>query len=112
REERWPGTRVQQAQLAAALSGDGNRSVSVPLISSWESRTNPKVPPQSRIEDIATFFASPRSFDGRVGRLLGPDEMDVQEQAAREKLLGELTRLRSAALGMPQPRADTPDTRQ
>ena len=112
REERWPGTRVQQAQLAAALSGDGNRSVSVPLISSWESRTNPKVPPQSRIEDIATFFASPRSFDGRVGRLLGPDEMDVQEQAAREKLLEELTRLRSAALGMPQPRADTPDTRQ
>ncbi len=111
REERWPGKRVQQAQLAAALSGDGRRSVSVPLISSWESQTNPKVPPASRVEDIATFFASPRSFDGRVGRLLGPDEMDVREQGARQELLEELTRLRGDALaapGVPQPRADTP----
>src|SRR5215469_12467222 len=97
REERWAGKKVNQAQLAAALSGDGRRSVSVPLISSWESRTNPTVPPRSRIEDIATFFASPRSFDGQVGRLLSPDEMTVQEWAEREKLLEELTRLRGAA---------------
>ncbi len=101
REEQWPGRKVNQAQLATALGGDGNRSVSVPLISSWESRTNPKVPPASRIEDIATFFASPRSFDGRVGRLLGSDEMTVQERAAREKLLQELTCLRREALDAP-----------
>jgi hypothetical protein len=99
REERWPGKKVMQAHLAAALSEDGRRSVSVPLISSWESQTNPKVPPESRVQDIATFFASPRSFDGHVARLLSPDEMTVQERAAKESLLEELTRLRDEALG-------------
>ena len=67
REGRWPGRKVNQAQLAEALSGNGNRSVSVPLISSWESQTNPKVPPAARLQDIATFFASSRSFDGQAG---------------------------------------------
>jgi transcriptional regulator with XRE-family HTH domain len=106
REEHWPGRKVKQEQLAAALGSDGRRPVSVPLISSWESRTNPKVPPPSRIEDIATFYASPRSFDGRIGRLLSLDEMTVQEKAAREELLEELTRLRGearAAQGPSQP---------
>lgn len=98
REECWPGRKVNQDQLAKALSGDGRRSVSVPLISSWESRKDPKVPPTSRIEDLATFFASPRSFDGKAGRLLSLDEMTAQEQAAREQLLQELVQLRSAAL--------------
>ena len=94
REERWPGRKVRQAQLAAALGGAG-KSVSVPLVSSWESHTNPKVPPLSRIQDIASFFASPRSFDGKVGRLLSLDELTAEERAAREELLRELTRLRS-----------------
>src|SRR5215472_10096379 len=98
REGHWPGKKVNQAQLAAALGGDGRRSVSVPLISSWESRTNPTVPPMPRIEDIATFFASARSFDGKVGHLLSPDEMTVQERAARVALLEDLTRLRRDAL--------------
>jgi hypothetical protein len=110
RERHWP-RKVNQSQLAAAL-GDGNRPVSVPLVSSWESRSNPAVPPVSRIEDIATFFASPRSFDGQAGRLLSPDEMTVPERAAREALLGELTRLRREALaasGSHGPRATPPD---
>jgi hypothetical protein len=102
REEPWPGIKVKQAQLAAALSG-GDRSVSVPLISSWESLTNPKVPPEYRIRDIATFFASPRSLDGQVAHLLSRDEMDVQEWAARENLLQELIRLRDEALAAPEP---------
>ena len=105
REERWPGRKVHQAQLAAALSGAG-KSVSVPLVSSWESRTNPQVPPASRIQDIATFFASPRSFDGKVGRLLGPSELSAPEQAAQEELLQELTRLRSEALKAPDLSSD------
>jgi hypothetical protein len=103
REEHWPGTKVNQAQLAAALGGDGNRPVSVPLVSSWESRTNPKVPPESRIRDIATFFASPRSFDGRAGRLLSSDEMTSQEKAAKDTLLRELIRLRNEALSAADP---------
>jgi hypothetical protein len=97
REGRWPGRKVYQAQLAKALSGAG-KSVSVPLVSSWESRTRPQVPPVSRIQDIATFFASERSFDGQVGRLLSLSELTAPEQAAREELLQELTRLRSEAL--------------
>jgi hypothetical protein len=56
------------------------------------------VPPASRIQDIARFFASPRSFDGQTGRLLRPDELTAQEQAAEEELLEELTRLRTEAL--------------
>src|SRR2546423_7690156 len=96
REEHWPGVKVKQAQLAAVLGG-----VSVPLISSWESQANPKVPPEPRIRDIATFFASPRSFDGQVGRLLSSDEMTVQEKAAKEQLVQELIRLRSEALDAP-----------
>ena len=113
RELHWPGRKVNQAQLAATLSLDGNRPASVPLISSWESRTNPVVPPVSRIQDIATFFASPRSFDGQAGRLLSPDEMTVPERAAREKLLEELTRLRSEALATSAPaglQRSSPDT--
>jgi hypothetical protein len=98
REEHWPGAKVNQAALAAALSGEGRRSVSVPLISSWESQANPKVPPASRIEDIATFFATPRSVNGKISCLLDPDEMTVQERAARDKLLQELTHLRMEAL--------------
>jgi hypothetical protein len=105
REERWPGMKVHQAQLAAALSGAG-KSVSVPLVSSWESRTSPQVPPASRIQDIATFFASPRSFDGKVGRLLSPSELTAPEQAAREDLLQELTRLRTEALVAPDRSSD------
>jgi hypothetical protein len=100
REEHWPGTKVKQAQLAEALGGGGNRPVSVPLISSWESRTNPKVPPADRIRDIATFFASPRSLDGQAGRLLSVNEMTPPERVAREQLLEELTRLRREALEM------------
>jgi hypothetical protein len=103
REDHWPGKKVNQDQLAAALGGDGRRPVSVPLISSWESRTNPKVPPASRIQDIARFYASPRSFDGHVGRLLSPDEMTVQEKVAGEQLLRELSHLRSEALATPGP---------
>lgn len=97
REQHWPGTKVTQSQLAAALGGDGKRSVSVPLISSWESQVSPTVPPAARIEDIALFFATRRSFDGQVGRLLSPDEMTTQEKAAQEDLAQELIRLRGEA---------------
>ena len=105
REGRWQGRKVRQAQLAAALGGAG-KSASVPLVSSWESHTNPKVPPLSRIQDIASFFASPRSFDGKVGRLLSLDELTAKERAAREELLRELTRLRTEALDAPDPARD------
>jgi hypothetical protein len=101
RELHFPGRKVNQSELAEALGGDGRRPASVPLISSWESHTNPKVPPPVRIRDIATFFASPRSLDGRVARLLAIDEMTASERVTMEQLLDELTRLRREALGAP-----------
>jgi hypothetical protein len=60
----------------------------------------------SRIQDIATFFASPRAFDEKTGRLLSPSELTAPEQAAREELLQELTRLRSEALEALDPSSD------
>ena len=112
REKGWPEGKLNQAQLAAALGGDGRRPVSVPLVSSWESRTNPSVPPEARIHDIARFFASPRSFDGQSGHLLNPDELTPEERETEEELLQELTRLRAEALdarGIARRPATTPD---
>jgi hypothetical protein len=93
---------VTQLQLAAALSGDGRKSASVPLISSWESRTSPKPPPTARLHDYATFFATRRSVGGPVARLLGPEELTEDELTARQELLDELTTLRDAAQGASQ----------
>jgi hypothetical protein len=93
---------VTQLQLAAALGGNGKKSVSVPLISTWESRTSPKPPPAARLEDYATFFATPRSLDGPAAHLLRPEELTDDELAVRQELLDELTALRDAALGASQ----------
>jgi Helix-turn-helix domain len=105
REERWPEMKVTQARLAAALGSTG-KPVSVPLISSWESRRNPTVPPAFRLEDYATFFAAPRSLRGESGRLPRLEEMTQEEQAARQKLAQELTRLRDDAVALGGPAAD------
>jgi hypothetical protein len=70
REERWPGMRVTQVQLAQALGG--TKPLSVPVIASWESLTNPKVPPLPRLEAYAALFASRRSFTGPEPRLISP----------------------------------------
>ena len=96
REEHWPEMKVTQAQLAAVL-GSSRKPVSVPLISSWESRRNPIVPPTFRLEDYATIFATPRSLEGD-GRLLRLEEMTDEEQVARHKLAQELIRLRDDAV--------------
>ena len=97
REDRWPGMKVNQRQLAAALSGSG-KSVSVPLVSSWENGQS--VPPGSRLDDIATFYATRRSFDGKAGRLLSLHELTEQERSDRDELATELTRLREKAVNM------------
>jgi transcriptional regulator with XRE-family HTH domain len=101
REESWPGRKITQQQLAQALGG-----VSVPLISSWESQTNPRIPPLPRLEAYAALFASARSFDGEDGRLIDPAEMGDEEQKAMRELSRELTQLRSAALRASAPHAD------
>jgi len=77
---------VLQRTLSSVLG------VKPPTISSWENGV--AVPPAERIEDIARFFASPRSVAG--GRLLDDAELAADERRAREELLAELTALRPA----------------
>jgi Helix-turn-helix domain len=62
REEHWPGMKVSQPQLARAL-GKG-KPLSAALISSWESQTNPAIPPLPHLHAYATLFATRRSFGG------------------------------------------------
>jgi len=103
REEHWPGVKLTQTQLAAALGR--HKRLSVPLISSWESAANPKIPPIPRLQDYATFFATTRSVDTGAPRLLDTDELTATELKARDDLATELLRLRSSALRGPAPGA-------
>lgn len=96
REEHWPGMKITQPQLARAL--DGSRALSVPLISSWESLTNPKVPPLNRLQAYAALFATPRSFTGPEPRLISPRDMSEEERQNMGELLSELMELRRDAL--------------
>jgi transcriptional regulator with XRE-family HTH domain len=93
REEHWPDRRITQPQLARALG------VSVPLISSWESPTSPRIPPLERLNNYAKLFATPRSFDQEPGRPLAPQDMTDEERQSMGQLREELTRLRRAAMG-------------
>ena len=96
REERWPNMKITQPQLAQALGGQ--RPLSVPLISSWESPSNPKIPPIPRLEAYAAFFATERSVAGNPPRVLSPDEMTEPERRSRDELLGQLMSLRRDAM--------------
>lgn len=96
REERWPTVKITQPQLAQALGGD--RALSVPLISSWESATNPKIPPIPRLEAYATFFATERSVAEDPPRLLSSAEMTEPERQAKNEILRELMSLRKDAM--------------
>ena len=93
REDRWPGRKITQPQLAQALGG-----VSVPLISSWESQTNPRIPPLSRLDAYAALFATARSFDADAAHLISLQDMSDEEQQTMNELKRELTQLRNAAL--------------
>ncbi len=94
REEQWPGVKITQPQLARALGG-----LSVPLISSWESQANPKIPPPHRLDAYAALFATSRSFTGAQPRLISPTDMSEEERQNKTKLHAELMALRSRAMG-------------
>ena len=98
REDHWPGKRITQPQLAEALGG-----VSVPLISSWESQTNPRIPPPPRLDAYAALFATARSFDEDPGRLISQRDMNDDERRAMNELKRELAQMRSAAMGASAP---------
>jgi hypothetical protein len=96
REERFPERKITQQQLSRALGQQ--QPISVPLISSWESRTNPVILPAKRLDVYATFFATVRSVTAGSLRLLRSDEMTEAEREAREALKEELVQLRNEAL--------------
>jgi transcriptional regulator with XRE-family HTH domain len=62
RESTSPDQELTQAQLANALSTEGR--VATATVSSWESSTNPKTPPASRLRAYARFFCTKRSLEG------------------------------------------------
>jgi transcriptional regulator with XRE-family HTH domain len=92
REER----KITQLQLAQALGG--GKPLSVPLISSWESRGKPKIPPLNRLDAYALFFATRRSVRGGGARLPDLSELTGEERAIYDELRRELRGLRATAL--------------
>jgi hypothetical protein len=96
REHQWPDRKITQPQLAQVLGGD--KPLSVPLISSWESQAGPRIPPPSRLDGYAAAFATARTFDGPEPRRLSPEEMTEEERTVMRELRQELMRLRNNAL--------------
>jgi hypothetical protein len=93
RDQHWPDLRITQPQLAVALGG-----LSVPLISSWESLTNPRIPPVHRLEAYARLFATRRSFESDAPRLVERASLTDAERRALNELTSELMRLRGRAM--------------
>ncbi|TCO53565.1 hypothetical protein EV192_110154 [Actinocrispum wychmicini] len=99
RELHWPGQGITQHQLGQALGG--RKALSAPLISSWESPTNPAVPPASRLHAYATFFATAQSVAAEPYRVLPLSTLSDDELRTRTDLLRELLQLRDAAVREP-----------
>ena len=92
REEQWPEAGITQAQLAHALGG--SKPLSISLISSWENPEKPGIPPVRRLTAYARLFATRRSVNGDVVRLLPLDQLTDDERHRYEELLDELQSLR------------------
>jgi len=84
--------RLTQPDLARALSGESR--VAVATISSWESQTNPKLPPEERLRSYALFFSRPPS-DGD-GLPLREHDLTPAQREVFQTLHRELAGLRDA----------------
>jgi transcriptional regulator with XRE-family HTH domain len=87
------GSKLTQADLARALSEES--SVAVATISSWESKTNPKLPPAERLHAYARFFARSAPADG-TAHLPGAQDLTAAESGRFRVLHQELLDLRDA----------------
>lgn len=94
REDRWPARVVTQRMLAEGLGG--TKPLSLSSISAYENPAAPGQPPESRLRDYATFFATERSVEGGRGRLLSDNELTESERAFRDELYAELLSLSNA----------------
>ncbi len=90
RESTWPDQELTQTQLANALSSEGR--VATATVSSWESATNPKTPPASRISALARFFCTKRSLEGEP-HLIPEDQLTAAERDQFKKLESRLLKL-------------------
>ena len=77
RESTWSDHVLTQAQLANALSTEGR--VATATVSSWESATNPKTPPASRLRAYARFFCTRRSLEGEEPHLIPEAQLTAAE---------------------------------
>jgi transcriptional regulator with XRE-family HTH domain len=99
RRSRFPDTKLNQKDLARALSGD--EGVAVSTISAWENIQTPTLPPPHRLKALAQFYATERSLeDGAdLAHLVPLDDLSPAEQEAREELEQELFKLRDNDAG-------------
>ncbi|WP_328332951.1 hypothetical protein OHA70_15305 [Kribbella sp. NBC_00382] len=86
---------LTQSQLAKALSHE-NR-VAVATISSWESMTNPKLPPAERLRSYALFFSTDRTNADGTPKMASERELTTRERERFDELHEELVGLRDAA---------------
>jgi hypothetical protein len=93
----WSDARLTQAKLARAFSVEENLAPAT--VSSWESTSAPKLPPRHRLLAYARFFATQRSIETTVPRLLAPEELTPDEKTAYKKLETELLGLRNSVAG-------------
>lgn len=98
RQLRQNTPRLTQGELAQAFGVE--EGLSAATVSSWESRTAPKIPPVHRLEAYARFFATENSvaIEGAPS-LPSLEELTPEEKKSYDKLSAELLRLRSAASG-------------
>ncbi len=101
--------RLTQASLARALGAE--ESLSSGTVSSWESESGPKLPPQYRLQAYARFFATRRSVETQAPRLLPLSDFSPEEMTQYEKLRDELINLRSKASEDNSGQKDTPADR-
>lgn len=88
--------RLTQKKLAAAFSQE--EKLAGATVSSWESPTSPKLPPQYRLQAYARFFATARSDEG-AQKLFPLNELTSDEKRVYEELETELLRLRNSVSG-------------
>ncbi|NEA35520.1 XRE family transcriptional regulator [Streptomyces sp. SID13031] len=86
---------LTQSQLAKALSRDTR--VAIATISSWESLTNPKLPPAERLRSYALFFCTDRTNRDGTPEVVSERELTLDERERFEELNEELIGLRDAA---------------
>jgi hypothetical protein len=90
RTSEWGDIRLTQQDLAGAFSGEIR--VAPATLSSWESLSNPKMPPAARLEMYARFFSTRASLIPQP-HLIPRAELDAEAARRYEELKSRLEAL-------------------